>query len=888
MIKFLTSAATLAFLCLIPIQSSQAQCPQWFVFDSVVASTSEQAVDGIGDVNNDGYDDIVIGASDVEINGMDGAVYVHSGQTGELLYRVSGSELSSYRLGLQVSRYADINNDGYDDFAVQSAANTHVLSGLDGSEIWEFPKGTAIDNAGDVDGDGTADLIVGDRDYTCVTTGWVYYIGKAAVYSGATGLEIHSWTGYCSIYNNIEGDRMGSGVAGIGDINRDGYDDIAVGSAGRDGFGKVNIGMVEVYSGLTGEILNRPDSTPFVLYSYIANTFYDNNSFGGIVANAGDVDADGWDDLLIGTDPVGTQSAGFDSAYVYSGKTGEELYSYGNSYISSKFGTALDGIGDINSDGYDDFAIGASKINRIYVYSGKTGEILFLESKALRYGMTVAGAGDINNDGKPDIIVSSAEGVFVHTCIYPDADCLADADPDGDGRGNICDNCPDIANSGQWDLDHDGLGDPCDDCTDTDLDGYGNKGYENSGCEDDNCTDIYNPNQEDADADGVGDICDLCPNDYDPANQDRDDDGFGDACDNCYRDANADQADRDGDGIGDICDICPDDYDPEQLDSDGDGVGDGCDNCPDIANDGQWDSDNDGVGNNCDDCTDLDGDGYGAWDPGTWLTTCEKDNCGRVYNPDQSDVDEDGYGDSCDICPENYDPYQYDWNSDGIGDSCVTMIEFPQSDTAYTVDLGMGVSLTIDSIWGPSFAEIATTNDSPPAHDGYALLPGGDGTVYHIDAKWQAYGPYEICIPYDDTELDAETEADVRLWHCLITWVVADLQYDTTWVDITSSIDTANNIVCGTTETLSPFAPGLALPAGCCVGITGNIDCDNIEMIDIQDLTLLIDYLFISYTVPCCLDEANIDAAGIVDINDLTRLIDYLFISYTPPMPCPE
>ncbi len=75
-------------------------------------------------------------------------------------------------------------------------------------------------------------------------------------------------------------------------------------------------------------------------------------------------------------------------------------------------------------------------------------------------------------------------------------------------------------------------------------------------------------------------------------------------------------------------------------------------------------------------------------------------------------------------------------------------------------------------------------------------------------------------------------------------------------------------------------------PLSCCSNISGNVDCDPTDFIDINDLTVLIDYLFISYSPLCCEEEANIDAEGIVDINDLTRLIDYLFISFTPPNPC--
>jgi len=75
---------------------------------------------------------------------------------------------------------------------------------------------------------------------------------------------------------------------------------------------------------------------------------------------------------------------------------------------------------------------------------------------------------------------------------------------------------------------------------------------------------------------------------------------------------------------------------------------------------------------------------------------------------------------------------------------------------------------------------------------------------------------------------------------------------------------------------------------GCCVGLTGNVDNDPTDGVDLGDLTKLIDYLFISFTEPDCIEEANIDGdpSGTVDLGDLTALIDYLFISFTSPAEC--
>ncbi len=195
-------------------------------------------------------------------------------------------------------------------------------------------------------------------------------------------------------------------------------------------------------------------------------------------------------------------------------------------------------------------------------------------------------------------------------------------DTDGDLVCEVGDNCPGVYNPDQADADGDGIGDVCDECTDTDGDGYGDPGFPNNTCPTDNCPGISNMHQIDTDGDGLGDPCDACT--------DSDNDGFGDpgvlwnTCpdDNCPTTPNHDQLDADNDGVGDACDNC--------TDTDGDGFGDPgypantceIDNCPNISNADQLDNDNDGLGNVC-------------------------DNCPDVSNPDQADVNNDGIGDAC-------------------------------------------------------------------------------------------------------------------------------------------------------------------------------------------------------------------------------------------------
>ncbi|RME28860.1 MAG: hypothetical protein D6800_03440, partial [Candidatus Zixiibacteriota bacterium] len=158
------------------------------------------------------------------------------------------------------------------------------------------------------------------------------------------------------------------------------------------------------------------------------------------------------------------------------------------------------------------------------------------------------------------------------------------------------------------------------------------------------------------------------------------------------------------------------------------------------------------------------------------------------------------------------------------------------------------------------------------------LLPAETTPAQYTATTNAVYsGNVTVCLQYDPGSLVSE-EKRLRL-----------LQWDSTlndWTVIGSTPDTVANTICGVTDHLGTFM--LAYLPTCCVDRTGNVNGDPGDVVDVADLTALIDHLFISFAPISCEPEANVsgDPEGTIDIADLTSLIDNLFISFTPTAPC--
>jgi hypothetical protein len=162
-----------------------------------------------------------------------------------------------------------------------------------------------------------------------------------------------------------------------------------------------------------------------LLHTLVSPNEEELGEFGHSVGGAGDVNGDGIPDIVVGApyeDPPGTP---FDAgrAYIFSGRSGESLHELisPNETPGGYFGRAVAGVGDMNGDGYDDVMVGANRENpgsgpegagRAHIFSGRTGRLLYTlvspnEEQWGYFGYSVAGAGDVNGDGHPDVMVGA-------------------------------------------------------------------------------------------------------------------------------------------------------------------------------------------------------------------------------------------------------------------------------------------------------------------------------------------------------------------------------------------------------------------------------------------------------------------------------------------------
>ena len=184
-----------------------------------------------------------------------------------------------------------------------------------------------------------------------------------------------------------------------------------------------------------------------------------------------------------------------------------------------------------------------------------------------------------------------------------------------------------------------------------------------------------------------------------------------------------------------------------------------------------------------------------------------------------------------------------------------------------------GVYVIFDQITQSGLTSLVTYESGPRPPLGYRLISPRPDVYFDISTSAIYSGKIQVCFPYDKLSLHGR-ESRLRLFH----------RDGTLWTDITSSLDTVTHTICGVTSSLSPFI--LAEPSKCCEGTTGNVDGDAEDLIDISDLSAMVDYLFMAGEISRCPQENDVDKSGSVDISDLSGLVDYLFFGGALPA-CP-
>ncbi|MCU0222776.1 MAG: FG-GAP-like repeat-containing protein [Acidobacteria bacterium] len=727
-----------------------------------------------GDVDGDGLGDLLVAAP--QWSSEAGRVWLYRGRAASAEALPPPEPEWTYspgvpgaRFGAALARLGDLDGDGYGDVAIGAPGHAAGTGSQDSGAVFVFRGGPAglpatpsttlfaaqvgerfgssIAGPIDVNGDGLLDLAVGapGYDYLATDDGRVaVFLGRAGGLSTSPGWQ---WRG------DRAGGEIGEVVALAGDVDADGYDDLLAASTNLD-HDLARRGRALLFRGSSRGL----DAAP----AWAAEREELGIGYALLAAPAGDVNGDGYSDVLVAAPEYTTDGTSFGRAELFLGSA-EGLPQLGSwsvelarwdafggaaGYDGGTLASSISAVGDVNADGYSDVLMGIADLDlaarppgepvgggAVLFYGGPSGlqadpDFFFAEASSFGVGRSVATGGDVDGDGVGDMLVAAdafgADGfpavLVLHGNYGPgrlalprqwDTNTGRELGPGGMSSstfGFSLSLVPQMAAGRQtvaleWQVDAIELAGPDDapfvEATHGRSDwvrpasaGTGVEPLRGEVVGLDYGTpyrwrvrtiqkDPLFPrgrwislpskapteaevrtyvSQADSDGDTINDTADNCISVPNPTQANTDRDRYGDACDNCPRDVNDHQEDLDGEGVGDVCDNCLEVPNADQRDSDGDGLGEACDNCPLRANRLQEDGDTDGRGDAC-------------------------DNCASVANPNQQDLDNDAIGDACDICPNHFDPDQADRDQDGTGNACEPFdVDLPMPDQAVFPD----------------------------------------------------------------------------------------------------------------------------------------------------------------------------------------------------------